>query len=112
MFMMIMPVTIAMTGEAINDTTIFPMPPQFRPLAPTEIKTAPINPPTNACDELDGIPNHHVSKFQIIAPISAAMMIFSLMRLAELTISPPIVFATPVETIAPKKFKPAAIIIA
>lgn len=40
------------------------------------------------------------------------MMIFSLTIVGELTISPPIVFATPVETIAPRKFKTAAIAIA
>ena len=37
------------------------------------------------------------------------MMIFSLTKLGELTISPPIVLATPVEIIAPRKFKSAAI---
>lgn len=110
--MIIIPVTIAMHGDAINDTIIFPIPTKFKPSAPIEIKTAPISPPTSACDELEGIPSHHVSKFQIIAPISADMMIFSSTTLAELTISPPIVFATPVDTIAPRKFSIAAIIIA
>ena len=109
---MIIPVTNAIAGDAINATIIFPMPCQFKPLVPTEIKTAPIKPPISACDELDGKPIRHVSKFQKIAPIKAAIIIFSSTILAELTISPPIVLATPVETIAPKKFKHAAIIVA
>ena len=110
--MTIIPVTIATTGEAISATTILPMPLKFKPSAPTEIKTAPIIPPTSACDELEGMPSHHVSKFQTIAPKSAAIIIFSSTILALLTMSPPIVLATPVENIAPKKFRPAAIIIA
>lgn len=28
--------------------------------------------PINVCDELEGIPKYHVSKFQIIAEINAA----------------------------------------
>ena len=62
--------------------------------------------------ELDGIPNFQVKRFQKMAPISAAIITFSSTRLGELTISPPIVFATPVETIAPRKFRTAAIAIA
>ena len=69
-----MPIIIAITGEAISATTIFPMPLQLSPKLPTEIKTAPIIPPTSACEELEGIPNHQVSKFQTIAPNNAAMI--------------------------------------
>ena len=110
--MIMKPVRRAIAGEAINATTIFPIPIQFKPTCPTETRTAPTRPPTRACDELDGIPIFHVNKFQNIAPASAAIMIFSSTRWGALTISPPIVLATPVETIAPRKFKIAAIAIA
>lgn len=40
------------------------------------------------------------------------MIIFSLTKVGELTIFPPIVLATPVEIIAPRKFKVAAIAMA
>src|SRR5437879_4363394 len=33
---------------------------------------APPNPPSNACEELDGKPTNHVNKFQTIAPTSPA----------------------------------------
>ena len=36
--------------------------------------TAPTKPPMSACDELDGMPNHQVTMFQITADIMAAMM--------------------------------------
>src|ERR1035437_7522847 len=32
---------------------------------------APHNPPINACEELDGRPNHQVTRFQMVAPTSA-----------------------------------------
>ena len=112
MFMITIPVRKAIAGDAISPIKIFPIPTKFKPFVPTDIKTAPIKPPIKACDELDGRPIHHVSKFQVIAPISAAIIVFSSIMFAELTIPPPIVLATPVETIAPIKFKLAAIITA
>ena len=110
--MMIIPVKNAIAGDAISPIKIFPIPTKFKPFIPTDIKTAPIKPPIKACDELEGSPIHHVNKFQKIAPIRAAIIVFSSIIFAELTIPPPIVFATPVETIAPTKFKLAAIITA
>lgn len=106
------PVKRAIAGEAMRATTILPIPIQLRPTLPTETSTAPTRPPTSAWDELEGMPIFQVRRFQNIAPIRAAMMIFSLTKSGELTISPPIVFATPVETIAPRKFKIAAIAMA
>ena len=32
---------------------------------------APTRPPINACEELEGMPYHHVIRFQTIAPVSA-----------------------------------------
>ena len=106
------PVKSAIAGEAIRATTILPIPIQLRLALPTETRTAPINPPTSACEELEGIPSFQVKMFQKIAPRRAAIIIFSLTKSGELTISPPIVLATPVEIIAPRKFKTAAIAIA
>ena len=39
---------------------------------PTLATAAPIKPPISVCEELDGIPNHHVNKFQQIAAIKPA----------------------------------------
>jgi hypothetical protein len=33
---------------------------------------APAKPPIKVCDELEGIPSHHVSRFQIIAAMTPA----------------------------------------
>lgn len=54
---------------------------------------APTNPPTIVCEELEGIPNHQVSKFHAIAatnplPITVKSMTFAC------TIPLPMVFAT------------------
>ena len=106
------PVKSAIAGEATSAMIIVPIPIQFNPTFPTETRTAPIMPPTRAWEELDGIPSFHVKIFQKIAPRRAAIMIFSLTKDGELTIFPPIVLATPVETNAPRKFKVAAIAIA
>ncbi len=38
---------------------------------PVFATTAPTMPPISACDELDGMPYHHVTRFQKIAPINA-----------------------------------------
>jgi hypothetical protein len=54
---------------------------------------APINPPTNVCDELDGMPSHHVIRFQIIAAIIAEKIRFRVTILGSITPFP-IVFAT------------------
>src|SRR4030095_3277730 len=44
------------------------MPPSLNP--PACAIAAPINPPINVCEELEGIPNHQVSKFQQMAAIN------------------------------------------
>jgi hypothetical protein len=38
---------------------------------PAFATVAPIRPPISACDELDGMPNDQVTRFQAIAPTSA-----------------------------------------
>src|SRR5260221_11188791 len=37
---------------------------------PEAASTAPQSPPTSACEELEGKPNHHVSRLQTMAAIS------------------------------------------
>src|SRR5579862_3848990 len=41
---------------------------------PAWATAAPMNPPSRVCEELDGIPNHHVRRFQDIAARSPANM--------------------------------------
>ncbi|MPM45143.1 hypothetical protein SDC9_91829 [bioreactor metagenome] len=106
------PVKRATIGDTIRDATIFIMPCTFSAVKPFAITTAPSTPPISACDELLGIPNHQVRRFQNIAPIMAAIIIYSFTIWADLTKSPPMVLATPVLYIAPKKLSPAAIQIA
>ena len=44
-------------------------------LSPEAAKPDPINPPMSAWLELEGSPNHQVTRFQTIAPIRAQMSI-------------------------------------
>ena len=57
-----------MAGSKIFETITEPLT-ELRP-APT--MTAPISPPKSACDELEGSPTSHVTRFQMIAPSSPA----------------------------------------
>ena len=41
-------------------------------LPPAAAIVEPITPPMSACDELDGMPNSHVSRFQMIPPARPA----------------------------------------
>ena len=45
---------------------------------PAQATAAPANPPISVCDEEDGIPNHHVNRFQIIAAIRPAKITISI----------------------------------
>ena len=56
------------------------------------------------------MPNHHVIRFQAMAEMSAAMTISTPLSNTDGSATPlPIVFATPVKVIAPRKFMAAAI---
>src|SRR5215831_3444803 len=69
----------------------------------------PQRPPISAWLELDGNPNHHVTRFQTIAPSSAQMMIPDVIAtILESTSPDEIVFATAVPHIAPTRFVTAA----
>ena len=50
---------------------VTPRPLQTIAVRPAFIIPAPANPPIKACELLEGIPNHQVSRFQQIAPINA-----------------------------------------
>lgn len=58
------------------------------------------------------MPIFQVKRFHTIAAKSAAISTVESTICGDVTISPPIVFATPVDTIAPTKFKNADMIIA
>ena len=62
----------------------------------------------SACEELDGKPSHHVIRFQVIAPTSAARTVFSVARPVSM-IPFPTVVATAVVTNAPARLASAAI---
>src|SRR5205814_9280968 len=84
-------------------TTLVAIPCQSTPAEPDGASAAPTSPPISACDELDGNPNHQVSRFQAIAPSSAASSVCSVARFAS--ISPFATFdATAVVTNAPARF--------
>ena len=69
--------------------------------------TAPQSPPTSACDELDGKPNHHVSKLQRMAAVSAQHSTGMVATWAS-TSPDAIVAATAVPKNAPMRFVTAA----
>src|SRR5919201_621179 len=53
-------------------TTLCAIPCQRTPFEPDWTSAAPTRPPISACEELDGRPNHHVRRFQAIAPARLA----------------------------------------
>src|SRR5215217_577499 len=70
----VMPRNVPMSGERTMKAAIFAMPAPINPLKPSTGTVAPIIPPASACDEEEGRPHHHVSRFQAMAPINAAKM--------------------------------------
>ena len=65
-----------MTGAATAGISTFEVTPvQFTPAVPSAARPAPIRPPNSACDELDGMPNSHVSRFHRMPPTRPAKMI-------------------------------------
>src|SRR5688572_9748421 len=49
-------------------------------MPPACAMAAPINPPSRVCEELEGMPNHHVSRFQAIAAIRPAKITWRLIK--------------------------------
>src|SRR5256885_970616 len=61
------------TGEAMSGRMTFSLtPPHITTRRPPCTMAAPISPPISACEELLGMPNRQVTRFQVIAPITAA----------------------------------------
>ena len=70
---------------------------------------APTSPPISACVDDDGSPKRQVTKFQVIAPMSAAKTTTSPALLCGGLMMPlPTVCATPVPSSAPARFITAA----
>src|SRR3954469_1873647 len=78
---------------------------------PAAANAAPTTPPMSACDELDGSPKYHVTRFQKMAPMRPAKITVVVMRSAS-TMPLAIVAATSSEMKAPTKFRIAAIVTA
>ena len=73
-----------MTGESTAGRTTF----ETRPCHSTELPPAaasvePITPPMRACDELDGMPNSQVTRFQMIPPARPAATTVSVTTLVS-----------------------------
>ena len=68
---------------------------------------APHKPPTSACDELDGRPNHHVRRFQAMAASNAQMSTCDVATLGS-TRPEAMVLATAVPMNAPARLVTAA----
>lgn len=66
------PKIIPRSGEMTMKATIFITPLVTIEPGPALTRAAPTRPPTSVCEELEGNPHHHVSRFQVIAAMSAA----------------------------------------
>ncbi len=95
----------ARTGEMKAGRMIFEISvPKCTAPAPAATTTAPMRPPNRACDELDGRPRSHVSRFHRIAPMRPAKMMYGLILVSS-TSPLEIVFATSTERKAPTMFR-------
>ena len=93
----------AMIGAKIpGRTTLCTMLCHSTPSDPDWTSAAPMRPPMSACEELDGKPSHHVIRFHVIAPKSAARTVLSVARPVSM-IPFPTVAATAVVTNAPAR---------
>src|SRR4029079_2565969 len=81
----------AMSGAATAGINTLPVTPdQLTPAVPSAASPAPINPPNSACDELDGMPNSQVRRFQSMPPMRPAKMIVKPVDASMLGISAPV----------------------
>src|SRR5215217_2602312 len=99
-------------GATRAGTITFSMIPSPRiALVPSAANVAPTMPPIRACEDDDGSPKYHVSRFQKMAPTRPAKTMGSVMNSAS-TIPLAIVAATSIERKAPTKFSAAAMVTA
>ncbi len=97
-----------MTGATSAGTMTFSSrPAPLTASAPAAAKAAPTTPPISACEELDGSPKYHVSRFQKIAPTRPAKITVVVTIWAS-TMPLATVAATSIEMNAPTKFSSAA----
>ena len=75
--------------------------------APAATQVAPIRPPINACDELEGSPTSQVSRFHTIAPTSPAKITVGVIFVSS-TSPLEIVFATWTDRNAPTRLRTPA----
>src|SRR3982074_949843 len=103
--------TPAIMGEtAAGSSTFCTTTDMLTALPPTATQVAPINPPNNACDELDGIPRYQVSRFHMIAPSRAPNTMYGpapAWNLLSSTMPPEIVLATLTDRNAPTRLSSA-----
>src|SRR3954471_13365186 len=76
--------------------------------APPATQVAPISPPNSACEELEGSPRNHVTRFHKMAPTSPAKITTGVMSFSS-TSPPEMVLATWTDRKAPTRFRHAAI---
>src|SRR6476661_6202666 len=105
---MLSPATVKQRiGEISAGTITFSTrPPGITPAVPLAASDDPTTPPISACDDDDGRPKYHVSRFQKIAPINPANTI-SVVISSELTMPLATVAATASDRNAPTKFSAA-----
>jgi len=101
--------TIPSKGATTIKTTIFITPDITTELHPELITAAPTRPPTKVCEELDGRPNHHVTRFQIIAATRADAITVRLITSGLITPFPIVVATFRGKTTNAIKLKKAAI---
>ena len=101
-------ITKPSSGESTSGRMTFsPSADHLKAPTPACATTAPARPPTSACDELDGMPYHHVIRFQVIAPSKAASTTVCT-TMAGSANPDAIVLATAVPVIAPMKLNSPA----
>ena len=101
----------ATTGDtSAGMSTLVSTAAKFTPSTPAPTMTAPTKPPNSACEELDGKPTSHVSRFHTMAPTKPAKMNSGpMLTWASLMMPPDMVLATSVERNAPTRLSaPAA----
>src|ERR1700754_4535812 len=99
----------ASTGEiAAGTITLERIPSHSIAPLPVATRVDPITPPISAWDEDDGMPNHQVVRFQLIAPIKPPRTTTGVIA-PDSTIPSATVAATESEMKAPAKLRTAAI---
>ena len=94
-------------ASTAGSSTLPTRPANLTASAPAATQVAPIRPPINACDELEGSPTSQVSRFHTIAPTSPAKITVGVIFVSS-TSPLEIVFATWTERNAPTRLRTPA----